>query len=78
MELIEKHEFFKTLENATWYNNADREIAEDLLLDFPTVDVESVCYCKNCSIHGSCTTEDAFKLARIQNPFCCAGSPKKE
>ncbi len=34
---------FKAFENAAWYNNADRDdVAEELLLDSPTVDAVPV------------------------------------
>ena len=39
----------------------------------PTVDAVPVVRCKKCVLHGNCVTEDAFVLAGIENPFCCAG-----
>lgn len=43
----------------------------------PTVDAVSVVRCEKCALHGNCVTEDAFVLARIENPFCCAGKMKE-
>lgn len=40
--LIDADELFKKLESALWNDNADRDIAEDLLLDAPTIDTESL------------------------------------
>lgn len=42
MRLIDADELFKKLENTPWNDNADRDIAEDLLLDAPTIDPESM------------------------------------
>ena len=43
----------------------------------PTVDAVPVVRCKKCVLHGNCVTEDAFVLAGIENPFCCAGKRKE-
>lgn len=42
MKLIDMDALFKKFENIGWYDNADRDIAEDIILDFPTVDAEPV------------------------------------
>ena len=42
-----------------------------------TVDAVPVVRCENCVLHGNCTTEDAFMLAGIEHPFCCAGERKE-
>lgn len=42
-----------------------------------TVDAVPVVRCENCVLHGNCTTEDAFMLAGIEHPFCCAGKRKE-
>lgn len=42
MRLIDADELFKKLENTLWNDNADRDIAEDLLLDATTIDPESL------------------------------------
>ena len=43
----------------------------------PTVDAVPVVRCEKCLLHGNCITEDSFELARIENPFCCAGKRKE-
>ena len=43
----------------------------------PTVDAVPVVRCEKCVLHGNCVTEDAFVLAGIENPFCCAGKQKR-
>ena len=42
----------------------------------PTVDTVPVVRCGKCVLHGNCVAEDAFVLAGIENPFCCAGKWK--
>ena len=49
----------------------------------PTIDpvhAAGGCYCRECSISGHCSAEDVFRIARIPDPFCCAGNnlTKKE
>ena len=58
MPLIDADSLWKTFENAGWWDNADRDIAQDLLDQAPLVDVEPV-------RHGrwetkEYTTEDSF------------------
>ena len=51
---------------------AQQNIA-DLIDEQPTVDAVPVVRCHECIMHNNCTTEDAFKLCGIEDPFCCAG-----
>lgn len=44
-----------------------------ILEDEPTVDAVEVVFCDYCVKHGGCYTEDVFRLARIEKPYCCAG-----
>lgn len=58
MRTIDADTFWKVLENAEWWDNADRDEAQDLLNKAPTVDAEPV-------RHGrwetkEYTTEDSF------------------
>lgn len=58
MPLIDADTLWKTFENAGWWDNADRDIAQDLLDQAPLVDAEPV-------RHGrwetkEYTTEDSF------------------
>ena len=45
---------------------------EDWIDEQPTVDAVEVVRCRYCIMHNNCTTEDAFKLCGIEDPFCCA------
>ena len=45
--------------------------------DSPTIDAVPVVRCEKCVLHGNCVTEDAFVLAGIENPYCCAGKRKE-
>ena len=45
--------------------------------DQTTINAVPVVRCKKCVLHGNCITEDAFVLAGIENPFCCAGKRKE-
>ena len=38
-----------------------------------TVDAVEVVRCHECIMHNKCNTEEAYKLCRIENPFCCIG-----
>lgn len=49
MQLIDSDALFKEFERAAWYNNADRdEIAEEILLQMPTIDAVLVVRCGEC------------------------------
>ena len=39
-------------------------------------DTVEVVRCKDCVSHGNCLTEDTFRIARIDNPYCCGGKLK--
>ena len=49
----------------------------ELIEKAPTIDAVPVVRCKKCVLHDNCVTEDAFVLAGIENPFCCAGKTKE-
>ncbi len=44
----------------------------------PAVDAVEVVRCKDCVTHGNCLTEDTFRIARIENPYCCGGKRREE
>ena len=46
---------------------------EDWIDEQPTVDAVPVVRCHECIMHNKCNTEEAYKLCRIENPFCCVG-----
>ena len=63
-----------------WASCGEHYTAEDVIMMIktaPTVDAVPVVRCKKCVLHGNCITEDAFVLAGIENPFCCAGKRKE-
>jgi hypothetical protein len=55
---------------------AASELRED---DAPTLDLVPV-KCGECELHGHCTTEDVFKLARLSDDkqFCGAAKRKEQ
>ena len=58
----------------------EHHTAEDVIMMIktaPTVDAVPVVRCKKCVLHDNCVTEDAFVLAGIENPYCCAGKLKE-
>ena len=34
--------------------------------------------CRECIMHNNCLTEDTFRIARIDDPFCCAGKRRTD
>ena len=42
MPLIDADSLWKTFENAGWWDNADRDVAQDLLNQAPSVDAEPI------------------------------------
>ena len=48
-----------------------------LLEQQPTIDAVPVVRCHECILHDNCNTEEAYKLCRIENPFCCAGKRRE-
>lgn len=51
-------------------------IAKETIDNALTIDAVPVVRCKDCISHGVCLTEDAFRIARIENPYCCGGKRK--
>lgn len=43
----------------------------------PTIDAVPVVRCDSCVLQGNCFAESNFRLAGIENPFCCAGKRKE-
>ena len=43
----------------------------------PTIDAVPVVRCDSCVLEGNCFAESNFRLAGIENPFCCAGKLMK-
>lgn len=64
MRLIDADSLFEKLDENSWYDNADRDIAEDLVLSAPTIDTESLrprgrwkdaCYYHDCPLCYECS-----------------------
>ena len=47
--------------------------------EMPAADVVPVVRCKDCVLHGHCSTEDVFLFSRLksENAFCCVGKRKE-
>lgn len=85
MRLIDADALFKAFEKAAWYNNMDRdEIAEEILLQMPTIDAVPVVRCANCIHFGAeAVAFDAWtpfclkhKLTTFPDDFCSYGERK--
>ena len=57
--------------------NEEGCVYDHFISNAPTINAVPVVRCKKCVLHGNCITEDAFVLAGIENPFCCAGKRKE-
>lgn len=86
MGVIEREALVKWLKDAGWYlctldgAKVERKVLGkiiDHVEAMPTVDAVEVVRCRYCIMHNNCTTEDAFKLCGIEDPFCCAGKRKE-
>lgn len=62
------------------YNNGDTDVnvARRLLSIWNTRHAPPIVRCGECIIHNNCLTEDTFKIARIDDPFCCAGKRSEQ
>lgn len=85
MRLIDADALFKAFENAAWYNNADRDdVAEELLLNAPTIDVEPVRHghwiafnvinTKDCSSKIRYMCSKCGRYEDEQEPYCNCGA----
>lgn len=76
-EYIKKSEAIEVLE---FYENIgayhDYRL-KDSMQSIKPDDVVEVVRCKDCTLHGNCITEDHFKVAGIENPYCCVGKRKE-
>ena len=71
-------------ENCHGYSGNKKAIYREAILAVKSIlhsakpiDAVPVVRCKKCVLHDNCVTEDAFVLAGIENPFCCAGKRKE-
>ena len=49
---------------------------KSILHSAKTIDAVPVVRCDSCVLEGNCFAESNFRLAGIENPFCCAGKRK--
>ena len=71
MRLIDADELKKELKDMDFV--LVNHNVEDWIDEQPTVDAVPVVQCHECILHDNCNTEEAYKLCRIENPFCCDG-----
>ena len=60
---------------------ADIAMARLIVARAPTIDpvhAAGGCYCRECVISGHCSAEDVFRIARREDPFCCAGNSSRK
>ena len=55
----------------------DRDWLKQCIDEAPAIDAVPVVRCKDCVSHGNCLTEDTFRIARIENSYCCGGKRKE-
>ena len=78
-EYIERDELLERFErySSSFLVEDDYDTALTIIHGAPIDDeLVEVVRCADCDIHGSCLTEDTFKIARIKDPYCCAGKRK--
>lgn len=81
---IDADKLFNRMENCAWFDNADRDLSEDLLDVAPAVDVVQVVRCKDCRFYetmGACECPKAHKIefpTREPDDFCSFGERKDD
>ena len=75
MRLIDADRFLKMMSH--WKPYMDMDNVREAIKKMPTIDAVPVVRCKDCISHGNCLTEDTFRIARIENPYCCGGKRKE-
>lgn len=79
MRLIDADVLFKAFERAAWYSNMDRdEIAEEILLQMPTIDAVEVVRCKECKHRDAIFVCAQFDAEVGANHFCSLGERRAE
>lgn len=58
-------------------HDCDNTGAKMMITDIPASDVVAVVRCKDCTLHGWCITEDHFRFAGVENPYCCVGKRRE-
>lgn len=77
MRLIDADALKEGLKEKMFGHPFERTFLSGVVDSEPTIDDVPVVRCEKCVLHGNCVTEDAFVLAGIENPFCCAGKRKE-
>lgn len=75
MRLIDADRFLKMMSH--WKPYMDMDNVREAIKKMPTIDAVPVVRCKDCISRGVCLTEDTFRIARIENPYCCGGKRKE-
>lgn len=75
MRLIDADRLLKMMSH--WKPYMDMDNVREAIKKMPTIDAVPVVRCKDCISHGNCLTEDTFRIARIENPYCCGGKRKE-
>ena len=75
MRPIDADRFLKMMSH--WKPYMDMDNVREAIKKMPTIDAVLVVRCKDCISHGVCLTEDTFRIARIENPYCCGGKRKE-
>lgn len=85
MEYISKQLAVEELENLRqqyeMHDDCDELVArkcKNAVSALPAADVAPVVRCRECIMHGNCTTEDVFNCSGMDmdEAFCCAGKRK--
>ena len=75
MRMIDADRLLKMMSH--WKPYMDMDNVREAIKKMPTIDAVPVVRCKDCISHGNCLTEDTFRIARIENPYCCGGKRKE-
>ena len=76
MRLIDADRLLKMMSH--WKPYMDMDNVREAIKKMPTIDAVPVVRCKDCISRGVCLTEDTFRIARIENPYCCGGKRKED
>ena len=71
--LISLDEALEATQKEVFWTESEESAVRSFLVKQPKVDAVVVVFCDNCVNHGNCFSEDVFRTARIEKPYCCAG-----
>lgn len=78
IKLVKRFKYAGDVHAALMQLGWDAKTAAAFLDSIPDADAVEVVRCKDCVTHGNCLTEDTFRIARIDNPFCCGGKRRAD